>query len=157
LALVGGARHRDRKRPQASAGLRSGVHCRGRSGRWVPAEGSLDGCAEVPVTRALTRDDVQPRLLAQWLQTGRTAKLSDHARQYGALPSATSTEIIRAVSAAGLRGRGGAWFSTGRKLAAVARNGAEAAAAHVVVNGAEGEPASAKDALLLRAAPHLVL
>jgi NADH:ubiquinone oxidoreductase subunit F (NADH-binding) len=109
------------------------------------------------VTRALTHNDAPARLLAQWLQTGRTANLTEHARQYGTLPTDTGKQIIRAVSAAGLRGRGGAWFPTGRKLAAVAARGAQAQATYVVVNGAEGEPGAAKDGLLLHAAPHLVL
>jgi NADH:ubiquinone oxidoreductase subunit F (NADH-binding) len=59
------------------------------------------------------------------------------------------------VAAAGLRGRGGGWFPTARKLAAVA-----AAARRppvVVVNAMESEPLSAKDAHLLTVAPHLVL
>jgi NADH:ubiquinone oxidoreductase subunit F (NADH-binding) len=109
------------------------------------------------VTRALARTDAEPRLLAHWLQTGEPASLTDHAREYGTLPADTGKQIIRAVGAAGLRGRGGAWFPTGRKLASVADHGAEAGSTYVVVNGAEGEPASAKDKLLLHVAPHLVL
>jgi len=62
--------------------------------------------------------------------------------------------LIRAVREAGLTGRGGAAFPAHVKLAAVAQAGGRKVA---VANGAEGEPASAKDAALLYHAPHLVL
>jgi NADH:ubiquinone oxidoreductase subunit F (NADH-binding) len=62
--------------------------------------------------------------------------------------------LIQNVEAAGLTGRGGAAFPTHRKLAIVA---AARGRAVIVANGAESEPASRKDALLLRVAPHLVL
>src|SRR5438105_11439899 len=62
--------------------------------------------------------------------------------------------LIRAVDAGGLRGRGGSGFPTARKISAVAQSGRRPV---VVANGTEGEPASAKDKLLLQSAPHLVL
>ncbi len=62
--------------------------------------------------------------------------------------------LIEAVAAAGLRGRGGAAFPTAVKLRAVAAARGRRA---LVVNAAEGEPMSAKDRLLLEAAPQLVL
>jgi NADH:ubiquinone oxidoreductase subunit F (NADH-binding) len=63
-------------------------------------------------------------------------------------------DLISAVAGSGLRGRGGAAFPLGVKLAAVAGQPVD----HVlVVNGEEGEPASVKDRWLLRTRPHLVL
>ena len=49
---------------------------------------------------------------------------------------------------------GGAGFPTGRKMRSVAARRGKAV---VVANGAEGEPASCKDRLLLTRVPHLVL
>ncbi len=99
-----------------------------------------------------------PRLLAG---VGRqlVLGLADHEREYGTLwlrgPSGRRPpeRLIDMVEAAGLTGRGGAGFPTGRKMRAVAGRGE----AVVVANGAEGEPASAKDRLLLAYLPHLVL
>src|ERR1700728_3143809 len=73
--------------------------------------------------------------------------------RYPARPGGLSAE----AQAAGLTGRGGAAFPVHRKLAAVADHARERRRAVVVANGAEGEPASGKDAALLWGAPHLVL
>jgi NADH:ubiquinone oxidoreductase subunit F (NADH-binding) len=62
--------------------------------------------------------------------------------------------LIDEVTLAGLTGRGGAGFPTGRKLRAVAGQRGRAV---VVANGVESEPASTKDEALLMRAPHLVL
>jgi NADH:ubiquinone oxidoreductase subunit F (NADH-binding) len=92
------------------------------------------------------------RLLAGWEQTGRPAWIAAHYERYGPLPG--NIDVIAAVEAAGLRGRGGAGFPTGRKLRAVAAGRRRPV---VVANGCEGEPISEKDHALLTVAPHLVL
>jgi len=93
-----------------------------------------------------------PRLLAG-VHGDRPLSLNEHVAIHGELPPA-GPELFEALVDAGLRGRGGASFPTGVKLRSVAgRRGSKA----VLVNGAEGEPMSAKDRVLLRTAPHLVL
>jgi NADH:ubiquinone oxidoreductase subunit F (NADH-binding) len=62
--------------------------------------------------------------------------------------------LIDEVERSGLLGRGGAAFPTATKMRAVAGSRGRAI---VLANGAEGEPASLKDRLLLEALPHLVL
>lgn len=79
--------------------------------------------------------------------------LAAHRARYGALPRLGVTELTALVGEVGLRGRGGAAFPFTTKLAAAA------AGRHpvVVVNLAEGEPASSKDMALALTRPHLVL
>ena len=93
-----------------------------------------------------------PRLFAGLRRDGLPLGLDAHAAIHGPMPSASG--LIELVTASGLRGRGGGGFPAGRKLAAVAAGRRRPVA---VANGAEGEPVSFKDKLLLRRAPHLVL
>jgi NADH:ubiquinone oxidoreductase subunit F (NADH-binding) len=65
--------------------------------------------------------------------------------------------LVRAIGAAGLRGRGGAGFPTGEKWRTVAANRSSELPTTVVVNGAEGEPGSFKDRTILRTNPFAVL
>jgi NADH:ubiquinone oxidoreductase subunit F (NADH-binding) len=93
-----------------------------------------------------------PRLLAG-LSYQRRADLAEHERCHGPMPPG-GRRFIDVVDASGLTGRGGAGFPAGRKMRSVsARSGRKI----VVANGAEGEPASSKDRLLLTRLPHLVL
>jgi NADH-quinone oxidoreductase subunit F len=62
-------------------------------------------------------------------------------------PEATIEEVL----AAGLRGRGGGGFPTGRKWQGLASH---SGTKYLVVNGAEGEPGTFKDRALLRANPY---
>ena len=94
-----------------------------------------------------------PRLLP--LVPGVPEDLRAHLARYGRPPYRGGPGmLIGAVEQAGLTGRGGAAFPVHRKLSAVARGRGRKV---IVANGAESEPASRKDALLLRAAPNLVL
>lgn len=76
--------------------------------------------------------------------------LAAHRRTHGPLPAVDG--LLAELERSGLTGRGGAGFPTARKIAALT-----ARPQVVVANAAEGEPLSAKDAALLRHAPHLVL
>jgi NADH:ubiquinone oxidoreductase subunit F (NADH-binding) len=86
--------------------------------------------------------------------TGGYERFDDHVRRLGARPSGGDW-LIDVVGQSGLRGRGGAWFPTARKWAAVAEHSDGHAV--IVINAEEGEPLSAKDRVLLTLRPHLVL
>jgi NADH:ubiquinone oxidoreductase subunit F (NADH-binding) len=82
--------------------------------------------------------------------------LAAHRARLGGLPSGRDGQgIIPVMEASGLLGRGGASFPVGRKWRSVAERSDGRAV--VLVNGAEGEPLSAKDRVLMAARPHLVL
>lgn len=72
-----------------------------------------------------------------------------------ALKEMSPQAVIQEVSAAGLRGRGGAGFPTGKKWAITAA--CADAPRYVVMNGGEDEPGSKKDRLLMENLPHLIL
>jgi NADH:ubiquinone oxidoreductase subunit F (NADH-binding) len=99
-----------------------------------------------------------PRLLAEIPQEG-SMSLRKHLALHGDVPlyerrRREESPLIGRIERAGLRGRGGAGFPMAAKLRAVA---ASRRRAIVVVNIAEGEPASLKDRALAQALPHLVL
>jgi NADH:ubiquinone oxidoreductase subunit F (NADH-binding) len=80
--------------------------------------------------------------------------LTDHQRRFGATPPG-GARLIDELERSGLRGRGGAGFPVAAKWRAVAA--ARSRRRVVLVNGAEGEPLSTKDRVLMCARPHLVL
>ncbi len=82
-------------------------------------------------------------------------RLTAHRQRLGLLPAWEAQALIGRLKASGLLGRGGAGFPVGRKWRAVAEPAAGRAV--VLVNGAEGEPLSAKDRTLMAARPHLVI
>ena len=96
------------------------------------------------------------RLLSASLE--RPADLAAHLACFGPLPEPGGQPLTELVNRSGLRGRGGAGFPTGRKMAAVAAAARSAGRRPVIVaNACEGEPVSGKDHALLELAPHLVL
>ena len=66
-------------------------------------------------------------------------------------------KIIEMVSNAGLRGRGGAGFPTGRKWASAAKAVSEDGTKYVICNADEGDPGAYANRGLLEANPHSVL
>jgi NADH:ubiquinone oxidoreductase subunit F (NADH-binding) len=105
----------------------------------------------VPTLTTGAHPAVRPRLLR--VQADREDRAAYEAAG-GYQPGPAGVGLIDAVTACGLRGRGGAAFPVARKLAAVAAGHGEKV---VVVNGGEGEPTSVKDRWLLRFRPHLVI
>jgi NADH:ubiquinone oxidoreductase subunit F (NADH-binding) len=96
-----------------------------------------------------------PRLLAG-LRDRETLDLPTHLATHGPLPGSDLDRLLAHLDAiGGLAGRGGAGFPLAAKLRALAPP-AEGRR-RVIVNGAESEPASRKDRVLLRRTPHLVL
>ena len=64
----------------------------------------------------------------------------------------TADEVIAAVAASGLRGRGGAGFPTAKKWECAEKGDAR----YIVCNADEGEPGTFKDRLILADFPDLV-
>jgi len=98
-----------------------------------------------------------PEVLAgPWLLAGAVdgPGLGAHLARYGETPDTDLDDLLAAVDATGLRGRGGAAFPFATKLRAAAGGSGRPV---VVVNLSEGEPASSKDSALARTSPHLVL
>ena len=97
------------------------------------------------------------RLFAAGTNAGRV----DHEHAFGPLPThGIDARFLDVLETAGLTGRGGAAFTSWRKVAATqnARSGALISPKAVVIaNGAEGEPLGFKDKTLLAHAPHLVI
>ena len=74
-----------------------------------------------------------------------------------ALSSFTPEQVIAEVKAAGLRGRGGAGFSTGTKWTLCRNNVQKVGAGFVVCNADEGDPGAFMDRSLLEGNPHSVI
>jgi NADH:ubiquinone oxidoreductase subunit F (NADH-binding) len=111
------------------------------------------------------RAQPDPEQLPRLVTPGPPADLAAHLHRRGPVPALSGPALITTIGRAGLTGRGGAGFPAARKMRAVAtaatrrtgRGRLRGSAPVVLANGAESEPASGKDAILLRQSPHLVL
>ncbi|WP_315913741.1 NADH-ubiquinone oxidoreductase-F iron-sulfur binding region domain-containing protein [Arthrobacter sp. lap29] len=97
----------------------------------------------------------------QIFAAGSNAGLAEHEQAFGPVSlEKIDAGFIPVLEESDLTGRGGAAFSSWRKVAATVRGrGATLLPAKpvVIANGAEGEPLSFKDKTLLAHAPHLVI
>ena len=115
------------------------------TGAFLDVEGQLIGRATAIVSRSTT-DQVSGI---------QRMDLSAHTATYGRRRSRVGAEgLIAEIAKVGLTGRGGGHFPAAAKWRSVAAAGPGGI---VVVNGAEGEPGSAKDAVLWQTRPHLIL
>jgi NADH:ubiquinone oxidoreductase subunit F (NADH-binding) len=114
---------------------------------------------EAPVPPQPAAAPALPRLLAGIPAHG-AMSLEEHLAVHGRAPNEgrrgrrAESPLIGRIERAGLRGRGGGGFPTATKLRAVASSRRRGV---VVINAAEGEPASLKDRTLSQKLPHLML
>lgn len=104
----------------------------------------------------MTANQTSQRLLSGPPSGAGPERLAAHVARLGALPrDEAGRDLVSELEMSGLLGRGGAGFPVGRKWRAMAdRRGGRAV---VVANGAEGEPSSFKDRVLMAHRPHLVV
>ncbi|MGA8724396.1 MAG: NADH-ubiquinone oxidoreductase-F iron-sulfur binding region domain-containing protein [Acidimicrobiales bacterium] len=86
---------------------------------------------------------------------GGPTPLADHLDRWGPLPTWKGRSFLDELERSGVRGHGGAWFPVASKWRSIRRSLLRAPV--VVANGAESEPASGKDRILLERVPHLVV
>jgi NADH:ubiquinone oxidoreductase subunit F (NADH-binding) len=141
--------------------------------RWAEAElapAPLRCAGSCHVAPALGGDQVRPAVVSatstaivlERIVAGPVAGLAGYraAGGYDALETARSAgpdQVVQAIDASMLRGRGGAAFGAGRKWRAVRAAAAAGLDAVVVVNADEGDPGAYIDRRLLEDDPHAVL
>ncbi len=108
-------------------------------------------------------DTLTPVLTVNWADDRAWTLAAYEARGgYGALKKALGmqpTDVVEAVKASGLRGRGGAGFPTGMKWGFLPpdEEGKPPRDRYLVVNGDESEPGTCKDIPLMMASPHTLV
>ncbi|GAA1448827.1 NADH-ubiquinone oxidoreductase-F iron-sulfur binding region domain-containing protein [Leifsonia poae] len=102
----------------------------------------------------------RPAGVRRLLAAGHEADFATHLRTFGALSLPERSSMLSELEASRLTGRGGAGFATWRKVASASssvHSRRRGRSPIVIGNGAEGEPLSWKDEVLLQNAPHLVI
>ena len=92
---------------------------------------------------------INPQSIEEYIAVGGYQALSK------ALTSMTSEEIIEEVKKSGLRGRGGAGFSTGRKWETTRQAAGDVR--YVIANGDEGDPGAFMNRSLMEGDPHAII
>ena len=92
---------------------------------------------------------INPQSIEEYIAVGGYQALG---KAFGTM---TPEEVIAEVKKSGLRGRGGAGFSTGRKWESARK--AEGEIKYVLANGDEGDPNCFMDRALMEADPHSIL
>ena len=103
-----------------------------------------------PLTRAMRADGL-PATIDDYIAAGGYEGLRR------ALEGLRPPEVTTMVTESGLRGRGGAGYSTGRKWSTMPLGADAPHPKYIVCNGDEMEPGSFKDRFLLERNPHLLL
>ncbi len=127
------------------------------------ALGTLEGdggCGEAPHIPELTRSEHEQRLLLRHCGFIDPENINHYIALggYSALAKAllmSPEQIVEEIKQAGLRGRGGAGFPTGRKLESCLK--APATPKYVICNADEGDPGAFMDRVVLESDPHAVL
>ena len=86
--------------------------------------------------------------MSPWADTASLAK---------ALTTLTPEQIIDEIKASGLRGRGGAGFSTGTKWETCRNKSLTAGTGYIICNADEGDPGAFMDRSLMEGNPHSVI
>ncbi|WP_344746451.1 hypothetical protein [Streptosporangium vulgare] len=124
-----------------------------RGARGPAAASPYRRCRMIPYRVPPVRQ-LGPARLTAGLEDCRRMDLAEHRDMHGTAPSMSGEELAALADEVDMRGRGGAAFPFARKVRAVMDKKADKV---VLVNAAEGEPASSKDTMLLTRTPHLVI
>jgi len=113
--------------------------------------------------QAISKKDNMEKPLTQHIKndgTWLTLKEYESVGGYQALKKAlkmTPKDVIKTVKDSGLKGRGGAGFSTGTKWSLIHSGEGVSAIKYIIANADEMEPGSFKDRLLLEGNPHQLI